>query len=127
MKQQGFLVHPCQNVDAGSASVDLINFPQLLSHLHFVGLELQICPMIGVTFAKFSHDALLSGGNSTLALREHGPSSLPFEHFSSDLSAYSSERCQWLSIVRPTSKCFVALAQVHVEPHCYVAVPAVSP
>jgi hypothetical protein len=43
MKQQGFLVHPCQNVSAGSTSVDLVSFPQLLSHLHFVRMELQIC------------------------------------------------------------------------------------
>jgi hypothetical protein len=55
--------------------------------------------MIGVTFAKFSHDAVLSGGDSVPALREHTPSSLAFEYFSSDLSAYSFERCQWLSIV----------------------------
>jgi hypothetical protein len=55
--------------------------------------------MIGVTFAKFSHDALLSDGDSIPALREHASGSLAFEHFSSDLSAYSSERCQWLSIV----------------------------
>jgi hypothetical protein len=83
--------------------------------------------MIGMTFAKFSHDALLSSGDYTPALREHSQSSLLFEHFSSDLSAYSSERYQWISIVWPTSKCCVALAQVHGDLHCYVAVPAVSP
>jgi hypothetical protein len=55
--------------------------------------------MISVTFAKFSHDALLCGWDSVPVLREHAPSSLAFEHFSSDMSAYSSERCQWLSIV----------------------------
>jgi hypothetical protein len=55
--------------------------------------------MIGVIFAKFSHDALLSSVDSVPALREHAPSSLAFEHFSSNLLAYSSECCQWLSIV----------------------------
>jgi hypothetical protein len=49
--------------------------------------------MIGMTFAKFSHDALLSGGDFVPALREHAPSSLAFEHFSSDLSAYSFDSC----------------------------------
>jgi hypothetical protein len=53
--------------------------------------------MIGVTVAKFSHDALLIGGDSVPGLREQ--SSLAFERFSSNLSAYSSERCQWLSIL----------------------------